>query len=246
MEKDMKILKELTNEQLAVLVEIMLDKGWITEMLSADSNFRTCHKTGIYHSCIELIASEIRKFGGNSLINIFRGEGPSYKEIACDVCEELGVKVASTDSIEQIDRALLEKVLSKVLDEMDEDSIREMLSSLKIRITTGSDFKAEALTAMILAFRAGGFVSYELAMIIANSVAKAILGRGLSLAANATINKALGIATGPVGIALSAIWTAADITGPAYRVTIPVVIYLASMRRMYKRNPADVEGSSVD
>ena len=84
MEKDMQILREMTNEQLAVPVAIMLDKGWITEMLSADFDFRTCHKAGNYHSCIELIASEIRKFGGNSFINFFRGEGPSYKEIACD------------------------------------------------------------------------------------------------------------------------------------------------------------------
>lgn len=234
MEKDMQILREMTNEQLAVPVAIMLDKGWITEMLSADSDFRACHKAGNYHSCIELIASEIRKFGGNSFINFFRGEGPSYKEIACDVCEELGVKVDPTGSMEQIDLALLEKVLSKVLDRMDDDSVRKLLSSLKIRITTGSNFKAEALAAMILAFRAGGFASYELTMIIVNSVAKAILGRGLSLAANATINKALGIATGPVGIALTAIWTAVDITGPAYRVTIPIVIYLAGMRQIHR------------
>ena len=57
-----------------------------------------------------------------------------------------------------------------------------------------------------------------------------ILGRGLSLAANATFVKALSVFAGPIGIAVTALWTIMDIAGPAYRVTIPCVILIAAFR----------------
>ncbi len=37
----------------------------------------------------------------------------------------------------------------------------------------------------------GGFKSYQIAVIVANQVMKVLLGRGLSLAANATLTRAL-------------------------------------------------------
>lgn len=74
----------------------------------------------------------------------------------------------------------------------------------------------------------------ELAVIVVNAVARLILGRGLSLVANAMVTRVLGIVTGPIGMTLTALWLAADLAGPAYRVTIPAVIYLAAMREIYR------------
>jgi uncharacterized protein YaaW (UPF0174 family) len=56
------------------------------------------------------------------------------------------------------------------------------------------------------------------------------LGRGLSYAANAGLTRWLSIFAGPIGWALTAVWTAIDLAGPAYRVTIPAVIQIAYMR----------------
>lgn len=39
----------------------------------------------------------------------------------------------------------------------------------------------------------GGFKSYQIAVIVANQVMKVLLGRGLSLAANATLTRALSL-----------------------------------------------------
>ena len=38
---------------------------------------------------------------------------------------------------------------------------------------------------------------------------------------------------GPVGWAITAAWTAYDVAGPAYRVTIPAVIQVAFLRQQY-------------
>jgi len=92
-------------------------------------------------------------------------------------------------------------------------------------------------------FRAGGFKSYQLTLVVVNGVMKALLGRGLSFAGNAALTRTMSILTGPIGWAITGIWTAVDIAGPAYRVTIPAVIQVAVLRQKYLYEDAtkDVE-----
>ena len=59
---------------------------------------------------------------------------------------------------------------------------------------------------------------------------KALIGRGLSFAANGTLMRTMSILAGPVGWAITGIWTAIDIGSTAYRVTIPAVIQVAFLR----------------
>ena len=61
--------------------------------------------------------------------------------------------------------------------------------------------------------------------------AKFLTGRGLTIAANAALTKWLSVFAGPIGWAVTALWTVIDIAGPAYRVTIPAVIQIAYMRQ---------------
>ena len=75
-------------------------------------------------------------------------------------------------------------------------------------------------------------MAYKIALIVANAIAKAILGRGLSLAANAGIARTIGIFAGPIGWLITGLWVAVDIAGPAYRVTIPTVIQVAFLRQV--------------
>ncbi len=63
---------------------------------------------------------------------------------------------------------------------------------------------------------------------------KAIFQRELSLGANAALTRGLSILTGPVGWIITGVWTAIDIAGPAYRVTIPACILVATLRLKLK------------
>ncbi len=74
-------------------------------------------------------------------------------------------------------------------------------------------------------------MSYQVAMIVANAVAKALLGRGLTLAANAGLARAIGVFAGPIGIAITVLLTIPAISGPAFRVTLPAVVQIAAMRQ---------------
>lgn len=96
-----------------------------------------------------------------------------------------------------------------------------------------TNFTAEGITlALQIAIRQSGFMAYKIALIVANAIAKAILGRGLSLAANAGIARTIGIFAGPIGWLITGLWVAVDIAGPAYRVTIPTVIQVAFLRQV--------------
>ena len=66
---------------------------------------------------------------------------------------------------------------------------------------------------------------------VANALAKFLTGRGLTIVANAALTKWLSVFAGPIGWAVTALWTVIDIAGPAYRVTIPAVIQIAYMRQ---------------
>ncbi len=91
--------------------------------------------------------------------------------------------------------------------------------------------KKAVIGAMQIAIKNSGFFAYKMSVIVANSVAKNIIGRGLSFAANQTLTKSIYIFAGPIGWIISSGWFLIDIAGPAYRITIPATIYIASLRQ---------------
>jgi uncharacterized protein YaaW (UPF0174 family) len=124
------------------------------------------------------------------------------------------------------------KILEDALEKMSPEELKELADSIGLKNTQG--FTPQAMTGMFQAiFRAGGFKSYQLTLIIVNAILKAILGRGLSLGANAALTRTMAILTGPIGWVITGLWTAIDIAGPAYRVTIPAVIEVAALRQKY-------------
>lgn len=84
----------------------------------------------------------------------------------------------------------------------------------------------------------GGFATYRIALIVANGIAKAVLGHGLKLAANAFVTRFLAFLAGPIGWTIATAWILFDIGGPAYRVTIPACTYIAALRLMKKNEDA--------
>lgn len=174
------------------------------------------------------IIDELQRYGGNTFANILRGgKGVCYREILIDVAKKMKVYFNSKSSVEIIEMNLLQKVFIDALENMTDNDLKEVMRDLDIKTT--SIGKQAMIAAIQATIRAGGFASYKIAVIVANAIAKALLGKGLSLAANA----ALSIFTGPIGWAVTVIWTAIDIAGPAYRVTIPAVIQIAYMRAKY-------------
>ena len=219
------VIEIASNEDLGILVEYL--SGKFSETLTTSDAYKKHNPEHIEYA--DLIAKEIREMGGNSLVNVFRGEGPSYKGIVCDVADKLKAPYNKTKPIEDIENSILETILRQTLDKMTDEQKNELLKEFDDKAGLN---KAGITTAtLITIFKAGGFKSYQLTLIIANQIAKMILGHGLRFATNASLTRALAILTGPVGWAITGIWTAVDIAGPSYKVTIPSVIHVAMLRK---------------
>ncbi|WP_417881345.1 hypothetical protein [Vibrio sp.] len=50
-------------------------------------------------------------------------------------------------------------------------------------------------------------------------------------ATNTTVVRTASVLAGPVAWAITGVWTAIDLAGPAYSVTIPSVIHIAMLRK---------------
>ena len=223
------VLQKANNEELQYLVEIITKQ--ITNSLTGNDYYKA-HAPN-HQKYTNLIANEIRSFGGNTFANIFRGgEGPEYREIVCDVAKQLKIPYKKAWNVEEIENFILEHILKLALDKLSDDEKKELLKEMGLFNSTS--FRGQISTAnFLILFRTCGFASYQMTVIIANVIVKSLLGRGLSLGANATLTRSLAILTGPIGWIITGIWTAIDIAGPAYRVTIPSVIYVAMLRKKY-------------
>ena len=222
-DSNLKFLRNCTNEELDFLVQIILDKGHLTENLSSYEDYKKYNPD--HKKYIGKICDEILDFGSNTLW--FQ---KSYREVLKIVCDKMDLSYSSSDGVRKIEEDMLAKVFEQMWDEMTEEGRKALIQNLD----ESEDMRPNKGAALfITAFRLGGFKSYQLSVFIANSLSKLIFNRGLSFVANSTLTKALSVLTGPVGWTLTTLWTVVDIAGPAYRVIVPAVIYIATLRRMH-------------
>lgn len=227
------LLRECDTEDLQPLVE------YVTKPQT--NTFGSATKQTVYPThhdrVVDDVVFEIRTFGGNSLVNVVRRGGVSYAEVVRDVAAQLKVKTAKDASVEERELAILVKLLDESISKMSSEERGALEEEFRRVGVKKVDLGVGTPIATIFA-QAGvqltGFLAYRTAAIVANAVAKLVLGRGLSLGANATLMRVLGLAAGPVGWAISGLWTAVDLAGPAYRVTIPCVLHVAFLRQKRK------------
>ena len=214
----------------------------VTGQLAKSGIYKRCQPD--HHQYWQEIAAEIQCFGANTFATMYRkGQGVLYKEVLTDVCRRVKVKFDKNDRTVDIENALLMKVLSDSVKKMNGEELRKFAGTLGIA-------NSETMTPEILlgtlqvTFFAGGVVSFELALVAANAVARFILGRGLALAGDVALTRSLAVLGGPIGLFLTGIWTAVDIAGPAYRVTIPAVVMVATLRRKWQGQQDKIAGKS--
>jgi uncharacterized protein YaaW (UPF0174 family) len=230
-DKHLDLLSKMDNESLDVLVMIITkDKdGKLRDSEDLTLQDRYKQYNPDHSKYWDLIAADYQYFGANTLISAFRRSGVLYEEILTDTCKDMKVNLPKDSSITIKETNLLLKVLETALDEMSIDERKEFLKNLNYK---GTDFSKQAIMTVIqTAIRMGGFASYQLALLVANAMAKQLLGHGLKLAANAGLTRAIGVIAGPIGWAITAAWTAIDMASPAKRITIPATIYIASLRQ---------------
>jgi len=234
-DEDLSFLNEVSSKDLDILVNILIkdEKGneRTTEEITLTDEYKSYSPD--HNKYWELVGAEIQCYGANTISTIFRGgKGVLYKEVLTNACDKMKVNYNKNASVEIIEMNLLMKIMTEAMEKMSPEELKEVVEDLDLKTT---NYSAQAVTlALQGAIKFSGFAAYKVAVIVANAIAKAILGRGLTIAANATLTRTIGVFAGPIGWVITGIWTIVDIAGPAYRVTIPAVIQIAFLRAQLK------------
>ncbi|WP_416041696.1 DUF3944 domain-containing protein [Edwardsiella ictaluri] len=236
---DLRFLRHCDGDDLDLLVSVLTHDpkdglARITETLTHDPKYQKHYPN--HPRYWEAIAAEVQTFGANSFVTLLRGgKGVCYREVLTDACDKMKVNYNTKSSIESIEMNMLMKILEKSLTELDSQDLQAISEEL------GTGYTNPTPEVLMMAIQAGiktsGFAAYQMALIVTNGVAKALLGRGLSLAGNALLTRTMGIVAGPIGWILSSLWLLIDLAGPAYRVTIPSCIFIAYMRQKHLYAP---------
>ena len=223
-DKDLDFLYQCSNDNLKLLADFMLyDKDgklrW-TEEISSTQAFKLYYP----HEMVKLVPTlidELQKFGGNSIFNLFRGHGVSYREMLTAVCKQLKVSYHKDASTELIEHYMLQKFLVMSVEKMTEEDVHHLSEKLS----------KETLVKQIGLLKAGSPLFIRLTtMLIAQLATKYGLKQAAGLVAKFMGGRAFAILAGPIGWVLSLGWVAFDIAGPAYRVIIPCTITIAYLR----------------
>jgi uncharacterized protein YaaW (UPF0174 family) len=159
---------------------------------------------------------------------------PTFDEICVDVAKRLKLGDMAREDIScwQLLEWVIENLIKKLIDEMTpkekEDFLQSFLTDAQRKVfgKRGVDWTAVASGSFFLALKQfGGFATYRVSLVVANQAARVLVGRGLTLAANAALVRGLSIALGPVGWVLL-VWGINDLLGTNYKRVIPATLYL--------------------
>jgi hypothetical protein len=132
------VLAQCSNEDLAPLIKYILEAS--TESLSSHELYKS-HAPD-HHQYEAQILQEIRLFGGNSFVNLFRKEGPEYFEVVQDVASKFGVPKASKfTSVTALEEELIQKILRDALKKADGQA-REDMEAQGGRLRSGGPERA--------------------------------------------------------------------------------------------------------
>lgn len=237
-------LKVCTNAELDPLVTY-IDKAW-----NADTVYETSLKKHPLYpehaDYIDEIDRHLRAMGGNAWVNVLRGdsffkaEGPSYKTIILDLCKRDKIETTPEHTVPELEKKYIIKKFDDAYARMTPEQKAEFAQSINEEMAKrGSTFRIDSSMArpaaaivLMAGAEAAGFFLFQAAAILANAFAQVLIGSGLAFATNAAIMRVLGGVIGPVGWIATGVYTAYQLTTPAYTSLEPAVIHIAALREM--------------
>lgn len=229
---DLDFLGQCSSEELADLVYLLTfdkdNKARLTEQLSSNGKYKRHYPD--HKMYWEEIAEEVQRFGGNTISNFARlGKGVLYREILCDVCDKVKAKYDKESETIKIEQDLMLNLLEASLDKMSPEELKAVQKMLGIgnQVALTSKATVAALSALLVANPASSVLLYITIgeLLVTPFLGTAAIGSTASFLAARAVAAAV-----PITLVVSSLWAIKDISGTAYRVTIPAVIQIALLR----------------
>ena len=129
---DLIFLGSLSSMELKLLVDILIydenkEKRY-SETLSTCDEYKNYGEQ--YEKYWQRIAEELQYYGGDSMVNMFRGTGVLYKEILNDAVECVDSTIDINRSVEEIEGEYLSVILHKAFNSFSEEQRSEFINSV--------------------------------------------------------------------------------------------------------------------
>ena len=231
-DKDLTFLATCNNDDLRTLCDILTynKNGEIrlSEQLTNSDAYINYYPERMNLMATE-IGEELRRFGSNTVKTFCcKGEADSYETIVRRVCKRMKINVGNIDSTQEMERELLISVCEHTTNHLSNEELRTFAD--KAGIPHKRLNRQMLVYAVMFAIRRNTYLMTEMIYYVSLRIANMLFGRWITMMGMGTVGRYLGMAAGPLGWAALAGWTISDIASPAYRVTIPAVIMIASMR----------------
>jgi uncharacterized protein YaaW (UPF0174 family) len=205
------------------------------------------------------IQEELSNAGGNSFMNLYRGEGTGYIDIVDDVLNKLELNglpsylleirhcdekdalefdesEARKKGIKYVEKSE-EKIILKLLEQAykkmsveDKASFDEQMNHVARMLDSDASKNLTGVAGLMVLGNMGGFATYTFLTTAMSTITMGTLGFGAYTAATSL----LSIVLGPIGWAGLGIFAAYSIGGENYQKTIPCVAIIGAVRQRIK------------
>jgi uncharacterized protein YaaW (UPF0174 family) len=198
------ILYQAKPHELSKIAEIIAQKSSSSISASEQSPYK--------------IADEIQRMGGDSLMNLKRGHGVSYREIVLDILSIFHIKPQNHQkyTIDSLEAILLNEMLKAYYDGLDEKEKKEF---------ENTHFDQDYPTFDLLTPQVKAYILRQAFIKVGLSILMTMIVRRMAIALIPGI--------GPISLAA---FLATLLTGPAYLTTMPCMICIAEIRSRLNLN----------
>lgn len=134
---DLEFLNDVPNEGLKKIVDLLVydpedGKKRISESLSNTIIYNNCYPKKLNEMVNEII-HEFQCFGADSVVNLFRKHGVTYREILSDICKKKDVNIPSGCSITYMEFELLRKLVADSVHKSSDNYIDAVIEDLELK-----------------------------------------------------------------------------------------------------------------
>lgn len=205
------------------------------------------------------IQEELSNAGGNSFMNLYRGEGTGYIDIVDDVlgkleltgfpsylleirhydekdaleCNESEARKKGIEYVEKAEEKIILKLLEQAYENMSDQekaSFDDQMNHVATMFDYDSTKNLSGVAGLMVLGNMGGFATYTFLTTAMSTLTMGTLGFGAYTAATSL----LSIVLGPIGWAGLGIFAAYSIGGENYKKTIPCVAIIGAIRQRIK------------
>ena len=243
-DKDLEFLKNCPNEDLKALADLLVfdkdgKKRW-NEKLTRKKVYLENYPNNLRNAVNDIVL-ELQCYGADTIASAVReifGKQPGvpYREILMDVCDKKNVSYNKASSTERIEYHLIQSIIEETLQKASDEDLLAIADELGIRLT--GEENRDQITDNILQKSTSPTLYSKMTEIVYSAVVPgAIAGvAGAAAAQVALVAARVGLPR-LVGLAIPAInafmwgWLIKDLSGPAYRITVPAVIMIINFRQ---------------